>query len=162
LRFIRLPAAALAAGLAGPALAACPIELATYADGDSVAAVEFTPVVESAAVTNRFRMLVGEGLVYDGIVMWTEAPERPFAQLTHQCPDGDVTGAEIEACTVWEGPVYSLDKGTLGLMPVEGKPAPEQLLFAGLGHDVVRHASYRAAGLDAVPWDLFSMSGCQE
>jgi hypothetical protein len=143
--------------------AACPIELATYNDSDNVASVEFRPTGEGAAVTNTFKVVVGEDLVLDGIIIWTQEPARSIGMVTHQCPEGDVTGDEIAACTVWEGAVYSIEtSGTVGLMPAEGKPAPAQLLFAGLGYGVAQHTSFRATGFDAVPWDLFQVSGCQE
>jgi NAD(P)-dependent dehydrogenase (short-subunit alcohol dehydrogenase family) len=29
--------------------------------------------------------------------------------VMHNCPEGDVTGEEIAACTVWEGVIYTLD-----------------------------------------------------
>ena len=51
-----------------PALAACPIELATYADIEGVAELEFTPTKDAATVSNTFRMLLDNDLVLDGIV----------------------------------------------------------------------------------------------
>ena len=42
---------------ASPAFAACPIELATYADTSGVAELEFTPGLGGATVSNSFRLL---------------------------------------------------------------------------------------------------------
>ncbi|WP_274627139.1 hypothetical protein [Arvimicrobium flavum] len=159
-------AAAVACGIssgASPALAACPVELATYGEPESGARVEFTPVVESAAVTNSFRMLLGDDVVLDGIVMWTEGVSRSYGMLMYKCPSGDVTGEEIAACTVWEGVVYASDKaGKIGLLPAEGEPAPDLLLFADLGPSVAASPALQPLGLAKKPWDVFSLDGCQE
>ncbi len=150
----------LSAGTA--AHAACPIELATYRDRDDVASVEFRPTMEGAATTNTFRMILGE-TVLDGIVMWTDPEPRPYALVTWKCPEGDLTGDEILACTVWEGAVYGVDaSGNVDLLPAEGKPAPAKLIFAGLGPGVRHAPAWPAFPLQKAPWDVFQLSGCQE
>lgn len=142
--------------------AACPVELATYRDRDDVASVEFQPTMQGAATTNTFRMILG-GSIFDGIVMWTDVEPRPYALVTYKCPDGDLTGDEIRACTVWEGAVYAIDAGgAVDLLPREGKPAPAKLVFAGLGPGVHQAPAFAAAHLAKAPWDVFEMSGCQE
>lgn len=147
---------------AQPAFADCPIELATYADRDKAAEINFTPVKESATVTNSFRLLLDNNVVLDGIVMWTQEEARPMGQLMYKCPEGDVTGAEIEACTLWQGVVYAVDeKGEVGLMPHEG-PAPAKLLFPDLGPLLKLSPAYSENAFSKVPWDVFSLNGCQE
>lgn len=156
--------AALAAGLGvSPSLAACPVELAVYRDRDAIAGIDFMPVDSQAAVTNRFRMAMRDGPVFEGHVLWTGDPARPYGQLLHDCPEGDVTGEEIAACTVWQGTVYALGAdGAVGLMPGQGEPAPERLLLADLGYQMRWSAAWEKAGLTAVPWDEFRLSGCRE
>jgi hypothetical protein len=120
--------------LSSPVHAACPIELSIYGDRDGVAEIDFSPTMNAAIVTNTFRMLIDKDVVLDGIVMWTQNLERPYGMLTLGCPEGDVTGAEIEACTLWQGIVYTSDNfGNIGLLPVEGKDAPTKLILADLG-----------------------------
>ena len=103
--------------LTTPALAACPVELATYGERDGVAEVEFQPTGGNAVVTNTFRMLIGE-FVLEGIVMWSDGEGRPNGMITYNCPIGDVTGAELDACTLWQGIVYTADStGNIGLLP---------------------------------------------
>lgn len=144
------------------AYAACPVELATYRDRDNVASVEFRPTGEGAATTNTFRMVLGE-TVFDGIVMWTEGESRPYGLVTYKCPDGDVTGEEYRACTVWQGVIYAIDPaGAVGLMPAEGQPAPAKLVFADLGPGVRQAPAFAAAHLTKAPWDVFEISGCQK
>ncbi|MBX3532434.1 MAG: hypothetical protein KF849_17675 [Rhizobiaceae bacterium] len=155
-------AVAVGAGMA-PALAACPVELAVYRDRDAIAELNFSPVDAQAAVTNRFKLIMRDGPVFEGHVLWTDDPARPYGQLLFECPEGDVTGDELAACSVWQGTIYTLGAdNTIGLMPGEGEPAPEKLLLADLGYQMRWSATWEKAGLKAVPWDEFRLAGCQE
>jgi len=160
---VRQLAVTLAMVLAGPAHAACPMELAIYRDMNDIASLEFRPTGEGALTTNTYRILFSGDVVMDGIVIWSDGEARPFGQLQYKCPEGDVTGEEIAACTAWEGVIYSADeKGNIGLLPHEGMPAPVKLILSGLGHSVKNAPAYAAAGLGSVPWDVFELKGCQE
>jgi len=153
---------AASAMASSPALADCPVELATYRDLEDAASVEFTPTGEGAAVTNTFRMLLDD-VVLDGIVMWSEGVGRPYGMLTYKCPEGDATSAEIAACTLWEGVVYTSDDlGNIELLPAEAAGAPRKLIFPDLGPSLRHSAAYGASGFTKVPWDVFKLSGCQE
>lgn len=159
--FLPVAASAIAAALAvGPAHA-CPIELSVYGDPAGSVSVEFRPAA-GAAVTNAFRLLLGDDTVLDGHVMWTQDVERPNGTISYQCPDGDVTGPEYEACTAWQGVVYTIDAaGQVGLLPGEGEPAPPHLLFPDLAYAL--HAFPGLAGSAMTSsWEVFSLSGCQE
>jgi hypothetical protein len=148
---------------ASTAHAACPFELAVYGDAENAAEIDFRPTGESAVVTNTFKMVLDKGVVLDGIVMWTEGVARPHGSLMYKCPTGDVTGDELAACTVWEGVVYSADdKGNIALLPAEGVDAPKTLIFPDLGASLQMSAAYGANGFSKVPWDVFSLKGCQE
>ncbi len=148
---------------APPAFAACPIELATYADTSGVAELEFFPAKGGATVTNSFRLLLDNDPVLDGIVQWTDPEPRPWGTLMHKCPDGDVTGQELAACTLWEGVIYALDgKGGIALLPAPGTAAPQMLLLPGLGPSLRISAAYGANGFSKTPWDVFALKGCQE
>lgn len=147
---------------ASPASAACPVELATYAGQGGTMAIEFRPTSASVTVTNSFRFLAGER-VLDGIVMWTAGAARSWGIVMDGCPEGDLTGAEISECTLWEGVVYAIDAdGKVGLLPSEGQPAPQTLILADLGPWLSQSEAWRAAGSLAEPWDVFTLSGCQE
>ncbi|MFN3546275.1 MAG: hypothetical protein ACK4U0_02190 [Mesorhizobium sp.] len=146
------------------ALAACPQELAVYTDRDQVASIEFRPVGPDAAVhTGEFRVLFSQnGIVADGIVLWTGGVPRPMGIVMHDCPEGDVTGEELAACTVWQGVIYAVDEaGQIGLLPRQGAAA-KRLLLPDFGPSVRHSALYGADGISLVPWDVFEMSGCQE
>lgn len=145
------------------AQAACPIELAVYGDRDKAAEIDFRPTGQSASVTNSFKMILDNDVVLDGIVMWSQGVERPNGMLMYQCPEGDVTGEELNACTVWQGVIYTADdKGNIGLLPAERTDAPQQLIFPDLGQSLKLSAAYGASGFSQVPWDVFAMQGCQE
>jgi hypothetical protein len=146
-----------------PASAACPIELAVYGEARSDAEVNFTPSSNNALVTNVFRMLLDNDVVLDGIVMWTDAPERPAGMLMHKCPEGDVTGEELAKCTVWQGIIYTADKqGNVALLPAEGQAAPDTLILADLGPSLRHSSAYGEGGFSKVPFDVFALKGCQE
>jgi hypothetical protein len=145
------------------AFAACPMELAIYGERDGVAEINFTPTLNPAVVTNTFRMLFEDDVVLDGIVMWTEAVPRPTGMLMYKCPQGDVTGAELAVCTVWQGVIYtSDDKGNIDLLPAEGDDAPAKLIFPDLGRSLRGSAAFGADGFPKAPWDVFALKGCEE
>jgi hypothetical protein len=146
-----------------PANAACPVELSTYGDRDKVAEINFTPAQGGATVANSFRMLLEKDIVLDGIVQWTEGESRSHGMLTYKCPEGDVTGEEYAACTVWQGVIYSVDEqGAVGLMPAQGQPAPKRLVFTDLGPSLQLASAFGKDGLSKVPFDVFEINGCQE
>ncbi|MEQ1951685.1 hypothetical protein [Mesorhizobium sp. CN2-181] len=164
-RGLRAAHFAVAFGLAAVpslAVAACPIELSTYRDVENAGSLEFRPTGGNATVTNSFRLIVGE-VVLDGVVMWSDGVGRPNGMLGYKCPVGDVTGSELEACTVWQGVIYTSDaSGTIGLLPDEGKDAPQKLVLSDLEHSLRFSPVSAVTSLAKLPWDVFVLSGCQE
>ena len=143
--------------------AACPIELAVYGEAQSGSEIDFTPTGTSATVTNSFRMILDNNVVLNGIVMWNEGVSRPNGALMYKCPEGDVTGEELAACTPWHGVIYtSDDKGSIGLLPAEGVEAPKTLILPDLGPSLRQSSAYGGSGFSKVPWDVFALKGCQE
>ena len=146
---------------ASPALAACPIELAVYGEREQAAEIDFRPTMGSATTTNTFKMVVGKDVMLDGVVLWSGDAARPHGSLMHQCPEGDVTGGDLAACTVWEGVIYTADaKGAVDLLPNERKDAPATLIFPDLAGQLGRSAIHDK--LPKLPWDVFALKGCQE
>lgn len=162
---IAAPAAVLAGALAGQtvvAQAACPVELAVYREAQTGAMIDFRPG-RNATTTNAFRMVFDKGVVLEGVVMWDADVPRPVGMLTHDCPEGDATGAELAACTVWQGVIYAADEnGGVDLMPPERTDAPATLILSDLGRARGLSPAYGATGLSAAPWDVFTLHGCQE
>ncbi len=152
----------VASALSGQALAACPQELAVYSEVDGDTSIDFRPETEAAIVANSFRLITREGLILDGIVMWSDEPARAYGSLMLDCPEGDQTGEEIAACTHWQGVVYALDKeGVIGLIPPRGEAAAEKLLFPDLARAL--NGGALNDGKTTLPrWDVYALSGCQE
>ena len=144
--------------------AECTQEKAIYEDRDRAFTFTFEPVGSQAAATSHhFKVTMrGNDLKLDGIVMTSDdGVARTNGMIMHDCPEGDATGDEIAACTVWEGTIYSLDgRNLLGILPAAGDPAAPELLFAGLGPAVLYSALNESGRLPAPPWDLLTMKGC--
>jgi hypothetical protein len=158
-----LIAAALAA-MSANSNAACKQELAIYSDKDKALTLEFAPNNgEMMTVSNKFRVVMANDVVLDGIVQWNEDVSRPGGMLMHKCPQGDVTGEELAACTIWEGVVYALDDaGKIDLLPKEGADAAQQILLPDFGRAIRYSTLWDEGKVKAAPWDVLALSGCQE
>lgn len=156
-----LAAAALALAFPSKALAACPQELAIYEDstGNSIT---FLPPQENTAAEQEFTLRLGQTAL-QGVVMWSKEPDRPNGIVMDQCPDGDVTGEELNACTVWQGVIYSLTKDAdAKLLGKRGAPNAEALLLPDFSRYAMEHTfKTPLAGPPKVD-DVFRMKGCQE
>jgi hypothetical protein len=148
---------------AGTAMSAdCPQEHALYADADGAYEMAFQAVdPESSASSHSFKMRVkNTDLVLDGYVMGSEPVNRSNGMIFHNCPEGDVTGADLAACTVWEGVIYSNDNGKIDLLPQQGKKAAQQLLLPGFGPSLRASSAWGAKKATIVPWDVLTLKGC--
>ncbi|MGL3607433.1 hypothetical protein ACSV9I_13035 [Rhizobium sp. G187] len=151
--------AALALSHAASA-ADCLIEKATYREAETGVELVFAAASgENTPVTHGFSTTVGK-FELDGHVMYDPEVERPIGMLMNNCPEGDVTGADLAACTVWKGIVYGIDEATghVDLLPSEGAAAPDALLLPGFGPAVL--ASSAGKALETGPWDVFEFKGC--
>lgn len=147
---------------ASPAFAECPVELAVYNDARGVAEIDFTPAT-GEEVSNTFRLLLDNDVVLNGVVRWEGRESRPLARLFHKCPEGEPSDEELAACTMWQGVIYSADdKGTIGLLPKQGQPAPHKLVLPSLGPVLRLSTAYGADGFQETPWDVFTLKTCQE
>ena len=158
MRLVLAVAASLAA-TAAPA-ADCPQARAVYADRDGGYELTFEPVGSDAAATSHhFKVKVAaSGTLLDGIVM---PGDRANGMILHECPEGDATGEEIAACTVWEGVIYALDgTGGADLLPGEEAEAAKTLLLSGFGPSLRYSRLWDEGKATAAPWDVFTMKGC--
>ncbi|ASY64553.1 hypothetical protein SJ05684_c31290 [Sinorhizobium sojae CCBAU 05684] len=152
------------------ALGACPAQAdecsqakAIYADQAGGYELSFEPVGSEAAVTsNHFKIrLAGTSLSLDGVVMVSGDLERPHGIVMHDCPTGDVTGAELSACTVWQGPIYTVDSvGTIGLLGSEDAPAAEQILLPDFGPSLRASSAWGEGKAQSDSSDVFRFKGC--
>ena len=143
------------------ALAACPQELAIYEDS-SGNTITFVPPHENMAAEQEFTLRIGQTAL-QGVVMWSKDPDRPNGIIMDQCPDGDVTGEELEACTVWQGVVYGLTKDAdAKLLGKRGTPNAEALLLPDFSRYAMEHTYKTPLSGPPKVDDVFRMKACQE
>jgi len=150
-----------ALALSDAAMAAdCLIEKATYREAETGVELVFAAASgENTPVSHGFSTEIGT-FKLNGHVMFDPEIERPIGMLMNNCPEGDVTGATIAACTVWKGIVYGIDEttGHVDLLPPEGADAPDALLLPGFGPSILSSAVGKA--MNSAPWDVFEFKGC--
>ncbi len=153
--------AALLATMAAPALAACPQELSVYED-TSGNSLTFQPPHDSQAAEHEFKLRVGPTEL-QGVVMWSKDPDRPNGIIMDNCPDGDVTGEELDKCTVWQGVIYGLTKeATAPFIGKRGTPFAEALLLPDLSRYLLDHTFKTPLAGPPKADDVFKMKACQE
>lgn len=149
----------------GGALAAerCAIEKAVFAEADAGTLLTFKPVGSSAAVVSHLFQITSGKLKLDGNVMYDEESKRPAGMITNNCPEGDATGAELRACTVWTGVPYAVDTATghIDILGAQGSQAPDAILMPGFGPSIRHSKLWDKSGLGQVPWDLFEFKECK-
>jgi hypothetical protein len=151
--------AALALSHAASA-ADCLIEKATFREAETGIELAFAAASgENTPVTHGFIAQIGK-FKLDGHVLYDPEIERPVGMLMNNCPEGDVTGADLAACTVWKGIVYGIDEttGHVDLLPPEGAGAPDAILLPGFGPAIL--ASVVGKDMESGPWDVFEFKGC--
>lgn len=161
--------AVLSLALSGSATANCFQELAIYKDAAANGELSFTPRKDGEVdpMLARFTIRFPENnVVLDGIIMDAGEPFfRPLGMIMHNCPEGDATGDEIAACTVWQGIVYGVDQeADISYLAATnaGTPAAGTLLFPDLGAAVQMSTAFGAGKLSAPPKDDFKQSACLE
>jgi hypothetical protein len=144
-----------------PAFGACPQELSIYEDsaGNSLT---FSPPRPDMASEHEFTLRLGQTSL-QGIVMWSKEPDRPNGIVMDQCPDGDVTGEELNACTVWQGVMYALTKeATAPFIGKRGTPNAEAILLPDFSRYAMEHKFKTALAGPVKADDVFKMKACQE
>jgi hypothetical protein len=161
-----LRTAAIAAFLALRALPApaaeCAQDHAVYADSKGAYTLSFEPVdLNSSSSTHRFSIKVKNGgAVLDGYVMPSDAVERTNGMLFYNCPEGDATGSDLAACTVWQGVIYGNDQGKIELLPQQGAKAAAEILLPGFGPALQASDAWKKIKATVVPWDVLTLKGC--
>ncbi len=141
--------------------AACPQELSIYEDtnGNSLT---FTPPNATQAAEHEFTLRIGTAAL-QGVVMMTNEPQRPEAIIMDSCPEGDVTGDELDICTVWQGVVYGLAKDAKApYLGKRGAPNADAILLPDFSRLVLDHTFKVALAGPAKVDDVFVMKACQE
>lgn len=152
------------------AYAACTQDRAIYSDRDDHYTLAFKPAPEDApvAASNEFTIKQTgaaadqkSAFKLDGVVMWTEGVARPNGMVMYNCPSGDMTGEELEACTVWQGVIYALKEGAdAGLLPNAKEPAAQALLLPDLASSVAAFDFGQAKPAEPLSWEVFRFKEC--
>jgi hypothetical protein len=142
----------------------CVQEKAVYVDMDNAYELRFEPMGSESSVSNRFKLAVrNTNIVADGIVMRTDDHLRADGRIMFECPEGDVTGADLRACTVWQGMVYASDlKGHIRALPAEGESAADRLFLPALGPSIQKSSLWGKGKATVAPWDVLSLKGCNQ
>lgn len=140
--------------------ASCRQDKATYVDANAGFELRFVPTdSDASASTHQFTLSIAKSaLKLQGYVMGSEPVNRSNGMIFNNCPEGDVTGADIAACTVWQGVIYGNIAGKLDLLPAASAEAAPEILLPDLGPALVTSAALGKA-LDA-PWDVLTLKGC--
>ncbi len=161
LKLILTIALSVILGATNFSFAACPQELSIYEDtnGNSLT---FTPPLPSQASEHEFTLHMGT-VALQGVVLWSHEPTRPEAIIMDSCPEGDVTGDELDKCTVWQGVVYGLTKEAKApYLGKRGTPNADAILLPDFSRLVLDHTFKVALAGPAKVDDVFVMKGCQE
>lgn len=159
-----LVALSLSASAIAPVKAAeCTQERAVYADSEGVYSLAFEPVdLESSSSTHRFKMAVKDSkIVFDGYVMPSDPVDRTNGMLFYNCPEGDATGEDLAACTIWEGVIYGNASGKIDLLPKQGAQAANEILLPGFGPSLQASSAWGKDKATVVPWDVLTLKGCR-
>lgn len=161
---VKRVAAALLFCLAGlPADASCPQELAVYESADGNTAVEFVGKSDAVMMAHEVRIIFREGPMLTGYVEATHGLRQPEIVTPHNCPDGDVTGEELDACILYASVVYGTDgDGRIIELPVAGEVAARQILLPNLTDRIWMNAAFAGEGPVHKPAEILDPSGCQE
>jgi hypothetical protein len=145
------------------AAADCPQAKALYQDADKAYGLQFKPVNSTASpLSHLFDVTVGKtAIVMQGHVMTTDEVSRTIGTLQYQCPDGDVTGEDIAACTVWEGLIFAIsDKGDVAILPAETAKAADKILLPDFGPSLRVSKIWGAKMAHVAPFDVLTFAGC--
>jgi hypothetical protein len=137
----------------------CPLALAAYAAVDGSVAVEFR-----GDETRTFKVLVdGIDGIFDGFVFPGEDGPRELAVVLDDCPEGDVTGADLDSCRIWQGPVSGVDMdGDPVPLPAADASATPAIRLEGFDGALSGSGPFREAGLEPLEFETLALFACQE
>lgn len=147
-----------------PLMAAeCKQGSAVYTDRDGAYELRFSPLnSEAAAASNQFKIKVLKtSMVLDGYVMPSEDPDRSIGMVMFNCPGGDVTGDDLNACTIWQGMVYGIDaKGEMNNLQPEAGAAADKIVLPGIGPAIRASSIWGEGKASVAPWDVLDFKEC--
>jgi hypothetical protein len=76
------------------------------------------------------------------------------------CPEGDVTGDDLKACTVWQGVIYGLVAGHIDLLPSAEAKAADEILLPDFGPSIRNSKIWGIGKATVTPGDVLALKGC--
>ncbi|MEO0636075.1 MAG: hypothetical protein AAFY73_05450 [Pseudomonadota bacterium] len=134
----------------------CTQEKAVYEDVDGVAELAFVPPSGGITESHAFELRIKDGPTLNGGIIWNMGVSRPNGFLTPQ----DCGSDDVQACTLWEGVVYTISsEGELDLIDEGNRPAAEQIVLPDLSRTL--HYSALRETVDSFPWEAFQFARCR-
>jgi hypothetical protein len=142
--------------------AECKQGSARYVDPESGLLLSFSSFGENVQVMHQFTIgLEGADTQLGGFVVVEGEPLRPISIVMNKCPDGDVTGEELEACTVWKGVPYGrFSDGNIGLLPLADEVAVTQILLPDFTRSVMSDPVWEEIETINDPFEVFDFKDC--
>lgn len=137
----------------------CPQALAAYGSPEKALLLEF-----SGGADLGFRVVFeGSDWILTGHLFPGENDGDDQAVLLDNCPEGDVTGEELDACTIWQGAIYARDAGAARVTtPKHNESAAGILVLEGLADVLVKSEQVREHGLSVEKFEQLTLLACQE
>lgn len=136
---------------------------AIYTDPSGTYELRFVPLnSEAAAASGRFHVTVaGLGTAMDGFVMPADDPISSDGILMFGCPQGDATGAEISACTVWQGKIHgTTGEGVDSNLQAENGRAASGVVLTGFGKALRLSRLWSEGKVSVAPGDVLTFKEC--
>ncbi len=136
---------------------------AVYTDDDGAWQIRFAELPEGLGIaTNTFYLeTVDRTVQMTGRVLWSNGVARPNADVTYQCPGGDITAEELDACRIWSGVPYTISgDGNVDLLDALDGPAAAAILLPNFGRTLRYSSIWTKHENLTVPWDVFRLSSC--
>ena len=86
-----------------------------------------------------------------------------MVMIMFNCPEGDVTGADLRACTVWQGMIYASDlTGNISYSAGGRRRGAARLFLPALGPSIRESSIWGEGKATVAPWDVLTLKGCGE
>lgn len=142
------------------------MSLAIYTEPQSGAELRFRvakPWEQAGMVDHAIELGLPDGRVLWGQIAQNMGVSRQEGTLYSGCPphspDGPTPDEVLAECQAWQGVVYGLKDGRIGLVPFAEEEAPPALVLADFG----RQLRYSVMdGPEVEIWDQLDLTACAE
>lgn len=148
--------------MATAAYANCSQGRAIYHTDDSRTELAFVTPEGASPKTHELHVRLG-GLESFGHINPSANLGQPVMTLPHQCPEDDLTAADLESCILYRSVVYALSPGeTLRTIPDAGQEAATQILLPNFSAALYQNPALDPLEAAEEAGDIFTLSGCDD